>query len=213
MNDGTLKAPLGATQGGSVAERESVDRDEIRRAFALAFSATAPGQAPAPLRFGEESLSTPTRWRQTDVSMTEFGDHVAEASGGLAAGAPDESTRALVSRLSTAVNTSELGRVAFVVDRSNSGLSIVVEVENDAAYRAVETDKQALFGTLRAAGLTVLSFRILNRGGSGTGLALKGFASDAQNPQGKKVGYSRLPRSGEGDEDDDETGDRVRCVG
>jgi hypothetical protein len=220
MNEGTLKASQALREGEDARERErqnSVDRDEIRRAFALAFSATAASQEPPRVRLGEAPEVTPTRWRPSDVSMTEFGDQVIEASGGLRAGAPDENTRALVSRLQTAVNTGELGRVGFIVDRSNSGLSIVVEVENDAAFRAVENDKQTLLGTLRAAGMTVLSFRILNRGGAGTGLALRGSVSDAKNPHAQKLGYSRLSsphRDGDdGDEDEDGSGDRVRFVG
>jgi len=186
-----------------------VDRDEIRRAFAAALAFTAPVQAEKPLRFGEDGGATPTRWRPSDVSMTEFAETAAPAGSGLSASKPDEKALSLVNRLSTSVNTAELGKVGFVVDRSNSGLSIVVEVETDAAFRAVEADKQALFGALRAAGMTVLSFRILNRAAAGTGLALRGSVSDAKPPHFTRLG-SRQALAGD---DEDAPGDRVRVVG
>jgi hypothetical protein len=61
--------------------------------------------------------------------------------------------------------------------------------------------------------MTVLSFRILNRGGAGIGLALRGSVSDAKNPPGSKLGYSRGSSRDERDEDEDEDGERVRVVG
>lgn len=211
MNGSGLKAApeAGARDRDSGAGDARVDRDEIRRAFAAALSLTVPAEAVRPARFDGGDAPTPTRWRPSDVSMTEFAETVDGAGGGLAPAKTDERALSLVSRLTTAVSTAELGRVGFTVDRSNSGLSIVVEVETDAAFRAVESDKQALFGALRAAGLTVLSFRILNRAGPGIGLALRPGVSDAKNPHFTQLG-SRQTAVGD---DDDAPGDRVRVVG
>lgn len=219
MNGPGLKAtnePGGRERDDGTAQVR-VDRDEIRRAFAAALAFTAPAEAPRPAHWDGGDASMPTRWRRTDVSMTEFAESVDGAAPGLAPAKADEKAISLVSRLSTAVTTAELGKVAFTVDRSNSGLSIVVEVENEAALRAVEADKRALFGALRTAGLTVLSFRILNRGGAGggagTGLALRGTVSDAKTPHFTRLGSRQLSLSGEGGDDDDDAGDRVRVVG
>jgi hypothetical protein len=213
VNGSGLKpAPdVAARERDAEAASTRVDRDEIRRAFAAALAFTAPVEAERPLRFGEEGTPTPTRWRRSDVSMTEFAETVDGAGPGLSASKPDARALSLVSRLSTAVNTAELGEVGFTVDRSNLGLSIVIEVESDVAFRAVEADKHALFGALRAAGMTLLSFRILNRAGPGTGLALKASVSDAKTPHFTKPGPRRS--SGDGDGDDDAPGDRVRVVG
>jgi hypothetical protein len=195
----------------SVEEKRSVDRDDIRRAFAVALSMNATADQVRPVRTFAEAEATPARWRQSDVSMTEFAETISGAPAGLTAASSDEKTSSVVSRLQTSVNTGELGRVAFTVDRSNSGLSIVIEVTNDAAKQAVEADKRTLLATLRAAGMTVLSFRILNRGGAGTELALRGSVSDAKTPHFTKP-HSRT--SGDGDDDDDDApGDRLRVVG
>jgi hypothetical protein len=112
---------------------------------------------------------------------------------------------AIASRLETAVNTGALGRVSFVVDRSNDGLSIVVEVGSDAAAAAVDAERMTLLRTLRVAGLTVLSFRVLVRSGSGTALAQKTSGQHAKGVSAGRARYGREPL----EEDDPECVDVV----
>jgi hypothetical protein len=123
--------------------------------------------------------------------MTEFGDHLEPTDPRLTPTSGTEAGASLVSHLETVVNAGHLGRVAFVVDRSNAGLSIVVEVSGDAAARAIDAERQGLLRTLRTAGLTVLSFRILVRGAPGTPLAEGGLGQHAKGNSQSRMRYLR----------------------
>jgi hypothetical protein len=192
MNGNALK---GSDSDGNTLRRElDVERgddgydDETRRAWAAAFGASVPIAPPRTLGLGAAGESapvpTPTVWRQSDVSMTEIADEIARVNGTPLKAESGEGSASVVSRLETVVNGGHLGTVSFVVDRSNAGVSIVVEVSTHEAAQAVDADRQTLLRSLRAAGLTVLSFRILNRAGTGTPLAhrssdhAKGFAQN-----------------------------------
>ncbi len=164
--------PLGLTEAAGESRDSAgsgprtVD-DDVRRAWAAALAASIPA-APQAMPLAAEASTA--AWRPSDVSMTDMSDEVVRAGGSPAAPA-SQPALAIASRLETAVSTSALGKVSFVVDRSNAGLSIVVEVDSDAAAAAVDAERMTLLRTLRIAGLTVLSFRVLVRSGAGTGLA------------------------------------------
>lgn len=194
----------GATDPRETTEKapRAVD-DDVRRAWAAALSASIPlaPQAVSPLGAAEESTAA---WRPSDVSMTEMSDEVARA-GGRPAAPTSEPALAVATRLETAVNTGALGKVSFIVDRSNAGLSIVVEVGSDAAAAAVDAERMTLLRTLRIAGLTVLSFRVLLRSGSGTGLAHRAGGTHAKGVSPARARYSDDPVS----EDEDEAVDVV----
>jgi hypothetical protein len=182
--------------------------EETREAWAAALGAAVPPAPVAPELGVEEPEPTPGLWRPSDVSMTEMGDEVARADGRVQA-PPEAALPPVVSRLETTVSGGELGRVSFIVDRSNAGLSIVVEVSGKVAAGAVDAEKQTLLRTLRAAGLTVLSFRVLVRGGSGTGLAERTSGSHAKGASPNRLRYSSEPL----DVDEDPEDARVRVVG
>ncbi|HEX4335181.1 MAG TPA: hypothetical protein VH062_04665 [Polyangiaceae bacterium] len=200
---------LGLLDAESIESREkeatgprAVD-DDVRKAWAVALAASIPAAPIARPGFGEASGSTGA-WRPSDVSMTEMDEEVARA-GQRPAGADSEPALAVASRLETVVNTGALGRVSFVVDRSNDGLSIVVEVASDAAAAAVDVERMTLLRTLRVAGLTVLSFRVLVRGGSGTPLAQKTGSQHAKGVSTGRARYGREPL----EEDDPENVDVI----
>ena len=163
--------------------------DDVRRQWAAALAASIPADPLARGGLPSDEVSTAT-WRRTDVSMTEFGDEVTRSGGRPEAGS-SEPAIGVASRLETAVNTGALGRVSFIVDRSNAGLSIVVEVGSDAAASAVDAERLTLLRTLRVAGLTVLSFRILVRGGSGTAIAHRTERQHAKGVSSARARYGR----------------------
>jgi len=184
------------------AEPRAVD-DDVRRAWAAALSASVPAEPLArPLALEESGSSG--GWRPSDVSMTEMSDEVVRA-GGRPVRTSSQPSLAIASRLETVVNTGELGRVSFVVDRSNAGLSIVVEVASDSAAAAVEAERMTLLRTLRVAGLTVLSFRVLLRAGSGTPLAHRANGQHAKGVSAGRTRYGQEPL----EEDDPENVDVV----
>jgi hypothetical protein len=176
--------------------------DDVRRAWAAALAASIPAAPPA-IPFGEDAVASTAAWRPSDVSMTEMSDEVVRAGGSPAAPA-SQPTLAIATRLETAVSTSALGKVSFVVDRSNAGLSIVVEVDGDAAAAAVDAERMTLLRTLRIAGLTVLSFRVLVRSGAGTGLAQRTGGANAKG--GSKASRYGAPAGGEDEENVDVVG-------
>jgi hypothetical protein len=136
--------------------------------------------------------------------MTEMSDEVVRAGGRPTAPASQPAI-AIATRLETAVSTGALGRVSFVVDRSNAGLSIVVEVGSDAAAAAVDAERMTLLRTLRIAGLTVLSFRVLVRGGAGTGLAQRTGGAHAKGGSKARSLYG-APAEGDDEENVDVVG-------
>lgn len=171
--------------------------DDVRRAWAAALSASIPADPLARVALPPEASASTGAWRPTDVSMTEFGDEVTRAGGRPARTTSDPALK-IATRLETVVSTAALGRVSFVVDRSNAGLSIVVEVASDASAAAVDAERLTLLRTLRVAGLTVLSFRILVRGGSGTAIAQRTESQHGKSASSTRARYG-LPLT----EDDD----------
>ena len=178
--------------------------DDVRKAWAAALAASIPAEPLAHAAVSGDGVSTGA-WRPTDVSMTELADEVTRVGGRPEAG-QSEPAIAIASRLETAVNTGALGRVSFIVDRSNAGLSIVVEVGSDAAASAVDAERLTLLRTLRVAGLTVLSFRVLVRGGAGTALAEK---PEGQHGDGVLKARARYGRTTQVDDDEPECVDVV----
>jgi hypothetical protein len=160
---------LGATGAQDAQDAPEID-DDVRRAWAAALAASIPADPLARALAPATDAASTGAWRPTDVSMTEFGDEVTRAGGRPVRTTSDPALK-IATRLETVVSTAALGRVSFVVDRSNAGLSIVVEVASDASAAAVDAERMTLLRTLRVAGLTVLSFRILVRSGSGTAIA------------------------------------------
>ena len=157
---GAASPERGSELDGSAGSQAALD--DVRREWATALLAAVP-TAPAALLPGLREEVSPAVWRPTDASMTEpFEELRRQETRGFAPSAT-EGGPALLCQLGSAVETGSLGRVAFVVDRSNDGLSIVAEVETEPAARAIEADRQALFRSLRLAGLTVISFRVLVR--------------------------------------------------
>jgi hypothetical protein len=202
-----LTLGLDATQesAGAATDRAPED-DEGRRAWAAAMGAAAPiapGRAPLALEGPEP---TPVSWRPTDVSLTDLAAALGQGASPAEPADGARTPRAVVSRIETAVETSALGRVRFVVDRSNAGMSIVVEVSSRAAADAVEKDRRLLLSTLRASGITVLSFRVLLRAGDGPNLA-----GERDVPHAARSRQATRYRSS--DEPDDDPSGRVEVVG
>lgn len=167
-----------------------VEADDERRAWAVA-ALLVP--SPAPVN-PSASPSPATNWRPGAVSLTDLAEEIARGHGPSASPEGSLDGPRHVSCVETRVSTAELGRVSFTVDRSNSGLSILVEVESDAAARAVELDRQTLLGSLRLAGLTVLSFRVLVRGQPGPALAQASGSSHVRSGSLPASHYFRARR-------------------
>jgi hypothetical protein len=203
--------PLGLAEAEGLSTSKDEDAkartmdDDVRKAWAAALAASIPAEPPARAAGAADAAST-AGWRPSDVSMTEFSDELTRA-GGQPVAESSEPVVAIATRLETVVNTGALGRVSFIVDRSNAGLSIVVEVGNDAAAGAVDAERLTLLRTLRVAGLTVLSFRILVRNGSGTTLADEPEGQHGKDVLSPRARYGRATRV----EDDDP--ERVDVVG
>ena len=140
--------PSAARDAG--AEDAPLVDDDVRRAWAAALGASIPADplARPALSPAAETAST-APWRPTDVSMTEFGDEVTRAGGRPTRTTSDPSLK-IATRLETVVSTAALGRVSFVVDRSNAGLSIVVEVASEASAAASATGTVAGCGAVAA---------------------------------------------------------------
>jgi hypothetical protein len=177
--------------------------DDVRRAWAAALAASIPAAPPA-IPLAADAPASTAAWRPSDVSMTEMSDEVVRA-GGRPTATASQPTIAIASRLETAVSTGALGKVSFVVDRSNAGLSIVVEVGSDAAAAAVDSERMTLLRTLRIAGLTVLSFRVLVRSGAGTGLAHRTGGANAKGGTKARSHYG-APAEGDDEENVDVVG-------
>jgi hypothetical protein len=196
--------PLGLREAEGLDKREEVGAprpvdDDVRKAWAAALSASIPADPLVRPSFAAGEAESTAGWRRTDVSMTDLNDELTRA-GGRPVRTASQPSLAIANRLETVVNTAGLGRVSFVVDRSNAGLSIVVEVASDAAGAAVDAERLTLLRTLRAAGLTVLSFRVLVRGNSGTALADRGEGQDAKGVA-PRTRYRRASLQEEEDDD------------
>jgi len=188
----------------------SVEKDEHRRAWAVAMAATAAPEAVRSVGLGATEL--PVAWRKSDVSLTDLANEIARSESNRVQSSDMSEGTLTVSRLSAAVSLGELGDVSFVVDRSNQGLSIVVEVSNEQAEARVDAERNTLLRTLRLAGLTVLSFRVLCRREAGTPLAVRGSANHARPSSfqrargGKPQGSSSEADPEDGDESFDVVG-------
>jgi hypothetical protein len=198
----------GAGVGADGPDSERIQRDETRREWAVAVALAATLEPPRAIPPWSDSDVAPAGWRPSDVSMTALEAEVVGNGVQTRFGGGPEGPTAVASRLETMVNAGDIGQVNFVVDRSNAGVSIVIEVSSEHAARVVDADKQTLLRSLRSAGLTVLSFRVLVRGGVGTPLAPT-LDSHADGVAKKQLRYSRSL----GSEDDESDIENVDVVG
>jgi hypothetical protein len=183
-------------------EEASLSDDDERRAW-LAAMAVVP-MATDELRSRTGSAVAPTPWRSSDVSLTDFADEVAGGAARVSASSGDGDVDAIRQFVSS-VETPELGKVEFVVNRSDAGLRIVLEMENSPPAELIERERAVLLGALRAAGIAVLSFRILTRAGAGTTLA-----QDRQTTNGRMPNPLRESNPSSDSDDEDE---RLALIG
>lgn len=208
MKDGTLKPAERAYRAEMQSESEAAPDDEERRAWAVAMTLRADSQGLPLLRDAgpQAAPQTPEAWRRGDVSLTEALDEAVttQIARGPLSGA--RSASGVVARLATSVDVGSLGKVSFSVDRSDAGVRVVMEVENEHAAQAVEAERLNLLRTLRAAGLTVLAFRVLIRDATGITLAQSSTKSNARSDSASDEIEKR-------DSESDRKHRRVRFVG
>ena len=165
---------------GSRDERAHVEdaRDSLAATLAWMTATIASRQdslAFAP-RAGATSGGAADSWRASAGPMTPARVTSDEAA------APD-------GRIVAQVQTEALGPIRLVVERTKSGVSVVVGVRDEAALAAIETHRAGLEQALVAAGLSVASVTVARIGDDGTDLAHVG-AGSANAADSQEVGSS-----------------------
>jgi hypothetical protein len=141
---------LDLDQGG---DRRRADQAAL---FALPGAASGP-LAPAPI-VHEPPAAPASGWRGGAECLT-LATQRALAASGLTRAQGD-------SRFFVQIDAGELGTMGLVVKRTDAGLALVLMVDSDAAWSAVELERPTLLGALRATGLVIASLVITRTGGT-----------------------------------------------
>jgi len=151
--------------------REQAERWAAMLASALAPEPVMPALQPAPV---EASATPPVSWREGVEGLTQVAAPAAETvSGG------DKS------RLLVTLDGGDLGELSCALERSDSGLRVVIGVTGRQAAAAVGAERAALEAALRHVGLPLQSVEIVPRAQVGIVLA-----------QGKETPAGRQARFG-----------------
>lgn len=131
----------------------------------------------------EPELQVPDGWRRgvevltPGVGLGGDGATTRAPSGSLdAESAPEHQ------RLQVRVKTAELGEVAVVVERLETGLRVLLGVSDPRAIAAIERDSRAMLQALETDGQAIQSLEIVRMNGVGTDLAPSKVAS-GQRPR------------------------------
>jgi hypothetical protein len=154
-------------------------RDEEERAALLSMIGQMLAQPPR--RGPDESAATPTQgstptagWHPGDGSLTLHSGATAGVDGGGGDGS-------LPDRLVAALQTNEFGEVRITVDRSSSGLDVVLAIENGQGAATAAAQQGALLAALRAVGVRIGSVSV--RASGGTELAQSELAEVNTRPR------------------------------
>ena len=131
----------------------------------------------------ESELQVPDGWRR-GVEVLTPGEGL-DRDGGTTQG-PGSSLGTESSpehqRLQVRVKTAELGEVAVVVERLETGLRVLLGVSDPRAIAAIERDSRAMLQALETDGQAIQSLEIVRMNGVGTDLAHSKVAS-GQRPR------------------------------
>jgi len=207
MNTGGAAQPEGLTglrDLGDLPETsdKSRDRDEVLlAAIAAALGQPATQTAPIlPASSAENDGLVAERWRQTGGALTGTSAHTdtAEAAS-VSSSASSFAGGVEESRLVARLETPGLGTVCVVVDRSESGMNVVLAMNDASAFQDASAQRAALVQALEAVGLTVASVSVQRLGDAGISFAhvrdsheaRMSAASDGETPDGKTEGRFR----------------------
>jgi hypothetical protein len=179
-----------------VQERRSRSRedDELLAALAAALNGHA---APTNPQAVAPTADLAERWRPTGGALTGPSTHIdaANASPGVDSAGPGTESR-LVAR----IETPEMGTICVVVDRSESGMKVVLAIDHVGAARYAEAESPALVRALESVGLAVASVSVTPLTGSGITFAQvrdaievpdSAASADGETSEGKPQGRSR----------------------
>jgi hypothetical protein len=203
MNTGGAAHPegvLGLRDIGEISEpsEKSRERDEVLLAAiaaALQGQPATPADPIPPLPARTDGLMA-ERWRQSGGALTGVAaptDAATEVSTSSSTGAAEES------RLVARIETPGMGTVCVVVDRSESGMKVVLAMNDASAVENANAERAALVQALEAIGLTVASVSVQRLEDGGISFAhvrdaheARMFAaSDGETTDGKPEGHKR----------------------
>jgi hypothetical protein len=151
-------------------ERESVQRTEETEKLAALFAQALPASLHE--RFGIAEESSSDSWQRSVGHLTPPEPPTAAAVSTEASGAPSDT-------LVFTLRAGDLGVLKCLVDRTESGVRVLIGADGRNALTAAGAERGALEAALRAAGLPVSSVAVVPLARFGTALARGGGASSA----------------------------------
>jgi hypothetical protein len=152
-------------------ERETVQRTEETERLAALFAQALP--QPLNDRFGLQEESSDS-WRGGVGNLTPETAPTAASVVAEASGAPSDT-------LVFTMRAGDLGELKCMVDRSESGVRVVIGADGNNALLAAGAERGALEAALRAAGLAVESVAVVPLAKFGTALAREDGAPDGRH--------------------------------
>jgi hypothetical protein len=178
----------GSTLSGLTSVRRKGDGDPMEDAreslvATLAWMTAAAVGRPAPVLAAEQTAPAAESWRAPAGPMTPS-----------AAGSGD-AIRA-DGRIVADLQTDALGPIRLVVQRTKTGLSVVVGLRDSSLLAVTEAQRAGLEQALLAAGLAVSSVTFVRLGEDGTAFALHDQgSSDAPNGEATYIAAGQDPRA------------------
>lgn len=152
-------------------EREDVERTEETEKLAALFAQARPASLHD--RFGIADGSSSDSWQRSVGGLTPVEPPTAAAVSTEASGAPSDT-------LVFTLRAGDLGVLKCMVDRTESGVRVLIGADSRNALTAAGAERGALEAALRAAGLPVNSVAVVPLARFGTALARGGGASDGR---------------------------------
>jgi hypothetical protein len=155
--------------------RHSREEEELLAAIAAALQARA-AQPLEPIQSWQAG-GPAEAWRHSGGALTGTAAHIDGAEAPSMSSPGSETTE---SRLVARIETPGLGSVCVVVDRSESGMKVVLAMDDAAAVRNAQADQAALVHALEAVGITVASVSVTRIGDGGISFAQVRDAHEAR---------------------------------
>lgn len=165
--------PLARLSAGEI-ERETVQRTEETERLAALFAQAVPAPLKSALGLPEQAPESSESWRGGVGKLTHEPSPTPAAVVAEASGAPSDT-------LVFTLRAGDLGELKCMVDRSHSGVRVLIGAEDRNALVAAGAERGALEAALRAAGLPVETVAVVPLAKFGTALARGERAPDGRH--------------------------------
>ncbi|HTQ07613.1 MAG TPA: hypothetical protein VMI54_27340 [Polyangiaceae bacterium] len=165
--------PVSRLSAGEI-ERETVQRTEETERLAALFAQAVPQPLRDRLGLPEQAPESSESWRGGVGNLTQETSPTPAAVVAEASGAPSDT-------LVFTLRAGDLGELKCMVDRSDSGVRVLIGADGRNALTAAGAERGALEAALRAAGLPVQSVAVVPLSKFGTSLARGERAQDGRH--------------------------------